>query len=279
MKFDEKNSTPVPLILLAFWLSFLVLLVPWSPFAASLEPAIEQCRADAAKRSKDFGVAVSEAKRNVSAVEIVSATRVCELAFKGDGAAQYLLSVYYDKIQDRVWDIYWLRRSAESGVAYAQYSWALLGHDQGKLTDQEFVQWMLKAASNGNPQAQLRVGAWSLGKTSSERVKAAISAEVPLDPLRAYQWFLRAAEGGLPYAQALVAEEQERGVIVHQDQVSARKWYGLAFSNGIDSAGIRLAEMYEKGIGGPIDLAQAAAIKKQNEERLNRILMQQKNSK
>lgn len=79
------------------------------------------------------------------------------------------------------------------------------------------------------------------------------------DLVRASGWLAKAADGGDRDAQATLAREQlqpeggQRRLELPRDQDLARKWAELASAQGSSTADLVLCDIYEKGLGVPVD--------------------------
>ncbi len=103
------------------------------------------------------------------------------------------------------------------------------------------------AAEAGDPLAQNVVGAaYDDG------------AGYAVDPIEAERWYRRSAEAGFSRAQMNLAQILRDGRPgIAPDPVESRRWMQASADQGYAPAMAGLGRMYERGIGGPTDLAEA----------------------
>ena len=121
-------------------------------------------------------------------------------------------------------DIQELKAAAEAGDAAAQYELAMM-YGLGKDVERDdalTLEWGRKAAGNGHPEAQLRMGQCCLHGTHDQ----------PQDLAQAVEWFRKAAEQGLASAQFNLADCYLEGKGVAQDEAKAAAWFRKAAEQG-----------------------------------------------
>jgi len=121
--------------------------------------------------------------------------------------------------QDQVEAIKWIRKSAEQGVADAQFCLGLaydlyVSTETGlERNDDEAVRWYRKAAEQGNTEAQFSLGRHCYSGQGT-----------PQDFTEAAQWFRKAAEKSNIEAQVSFGLACAFGDGVSEDRVAAVKW-------------------------------------------------------
>ena len=160
--------------------------------------------------------------------------------------------------------IRWRRRSSgvdetEAKVLFRQA--ADLGHPEAQMVMGEITEnfgmadtaaqrkaflWFSKAAVQGLPEAQYRVGECHYFGTGT-----------PRNLERAASWYLTAANDDNPHAQDAIARLFEYGEGVAEDPIKAREWSLKAATKGIHRSAIRLATIYERGAGVTQDFVEA----------------------
>jgi TPR repeat protein len=148
----------------------------------------------------------------------------------------------------------WLRQAAELGHPQAQYELGDL-YRMGDLGDDQrsnCIPWLLKAAAQGNVNAQSAVGDLPASFPDNPLLKSVDDISI----LR------QAAELGDLKAQFQLAKRFQYGVGVQKDPVAAFKWMRMAANNNTASSLIGdaifcLGVMYENGEGTTQDIAQA----------------------
>jgi len=145
-------------------------------------------------------------------------------ALDGDPGAQLLYGLAYLNGReglkpDAKKAVYWLRRSARMGNAYAQLSLGNCYADgRGVAKDpKQAVQWWRKAGQNDNPKAQ-----YLTGKAYLEGVG------VSKNPERAIYWITRSAEQGDKDAQYLLGKMYFEGYNVPYEKETAKNWLSRA---------------------------------------------------
>ncbi len=145
-------------------------------------------------------------------------------ALDGDAGAQLLYGLAYLDGRDGLKPnaekaVYWLRRSARIGNAYAQLT---LGncYAEGKGVEknpEQAVKWWRKAAGKENAKAQ-----YLLGKAYLEGIGAT------KDPKQALHWTTLAAEQGNKDAQYLLGKMYYEGQDVPYQKEAAKSWLSRA---------------------------------------------------
>ncbi len=163
-------------------------------------------------------------------------------ALAGHGEAQYLVSLcyHYGHGVERaaIVDLEWLRRSAESGFATAQFRYGEACHCAEDYV--EAVKWLRKAAEQGDAKAQCLLGTC-----------CAHGEGVSQDDAEAFQWFHKAAERGDIVAQHNVGFAYDTGKGVLQNSSKAVEWYHKAATLGYAGSQHNLGSCYETGQGVP----------------------------
>ena len=115
--------------------------------------------------------------------------------------------------------------------------------------DREAMQWYLRAAEQGDAEAQYTLGlAYSIGRGVAE------------DDREAVQWFREAAEQGHAKAQFGLGAAYASGRGVIEDDREAVQWYRKAAEQGYAEAQLRLGVLYTYSEGGVLeDYVQAYA--------------------
>lgn len=129
-----------------------------------------------------------------------------------------------------------LREQAELGEAENQYLLAKK-YDLDLDNPVEAVKWYRKAALQGHPEAQVRLGrCYRNGRGVAE------------DEKEGFKWFLRAAVKGDHVAQFEVAHCYNLGIGVEKNEEEALKWHLKAAAQGNDMSeeAIRLHELKKK---------------------------------
>ena len=204
-----------------------------------------------------------------------------EKAITGDAAAQASLGYEYVKQKDYASAVYWWRKAAEQGLAYAQLSLGICYENGDGVTQDyaEAVYWYRKAAEQGYATAQFHLGiCYENGKGVTESITEAVkwyrkAAEQGLaraqaslgyeyvkqkDYVSAVYWYRKAAEQGDVDAQNNLGVCYECGNGVTQDYAEAAKWYRKAAEQGLAQAQLILGNLYRQGYGVTQDYAEAA---------------------
>jgi len=117
----------------------------------------------------------------------------------------------------------WLRKSADQGLAQAQYNLGLL-YENGRLvapSQTQATQWFRRAAEQGHTPAAVSLATqYFLGRG------------VARDEGEAARWYETAAEDGDAGAQYIIASSYEHGYGVTQDLRRALLWYVAAARPG-----------------------------------------------
>jgi hypothetical protein len=173
-------------------------------------------------------------------------------AYSGDAKAQFLLGQVYaeDRLvaKDLAESAKWFLKSAEQNFVPAERRYGLtLAHTNPPVGER----WMLRAAEQGDTDAQLWLGFayehdW-FGTT---------------DPREALKWYRLAADGGDPDAQVTLGQKYLDGEDVEMNYELAAKWFKKAAEHVPDLGGAgqgrrRLGLLYTEGLGVPRDFAQA----------------------
>lgn len=139
--------------------------------------------------------------------------------------------------------------NARLGVAQAQVALGdlyRLGQGGVNQSYQVAMDWYMKAAEQGDPVGQRRVGALhdhGLG--------------VPQDSQTALTWFLKAAEQNDAPSQRNIGVLYHSGQGVPKDYTQAREWYSKAAERGDAAAQYALGLMYQCGQGVSPNISQA----------------------
>ena len=100
-----------------------------------------------------------------------------------------------------------------------------------------------KAASEGDPWAQLNLGAaYDNGFAGASK-----------DPVQAVKWYRLSAKQGLAKAQFNLAHCLGTGYGAEQNLIESRQWMGLAAEQGMADAQYLLGVMLADGLGGAVD--------------------------
>jgi len=158
-----------------------------------------------------------------------------ESATNGDPSAQYEIGQRYASgssglPQDDDQAAYWLTRSAEQGLAPAQYRLGTM-FEKGVGVPENPTKargWYERAGAQGNVKAMHNLA-----------VMLAEGAGGPQDFAAAARSFTAAAEHGLADSQYNLAILHERGLGVERDLAAAYKWFSIAAANGDADAGAR----------------------------------------
>ena len=171
-----------------------------------------------------------------------------EKAITGDAAAQASLGYEYDKQKDYASAVYWYRKAAEQGYAYAQYNLGDFFYTGNGVTKDydEAVKWWRKAAEQGYAPAQYNLGYCYYNGNG-----------VTKDYAEAVKCYQKAAEQGFANAQCNLGVCYDKGTGVTQDYAEAVKWYRKAAEQGYAPAQFNLGKCYDKGNGVTKDYAEA----------------------
>jgi hypothetical protein len=124
-----------------------------------------------------------------------------------------------------------LERLAEGGDLASQFALAKAFFEQQPPRTEEAMRWLLAAAEQGEPQAQLNYARNLLGLRGSEAAREAM------------QWFTRAAQQGDAEAQYHLGLMLYNGRLVPLDNPAASQWVLLAAGAGNADAQHLLKEM------------------------------------
>ena len=173
-------------------------------------------------------------------------------AEQGVALAQFNLGLMYYEgegvAQNYVQAIYWFKKSAEQGYASAQYNLGVM-HDKGQGVAQNNTQaiyWYKKSAEQGVALAQFNLG-WMYYKGDG----------VARSYAQAHYWFKRSAEQGDALAQYNLGVMHDKGQGVAQNNTQAIYWYKKSAEQGVALAQYNLGWMYYKGDGVARSYAQA----------------------
>jgi localization factor PodJL len=178
-----------------------------------------------------------------------AAPTLTEAAARGDRAAQYQLALKRFDEARPTQAVALLKRSAEQGLAIAQYRLAkAFERGEGLIVNKDQArQWTEKAALGGNAKAMHDLGVYLA------------SAQGPaLDEAGAFTWFKRAAELGVADSQFNVAIMYLQGRGAAPDSEQAYYWFQVAASAGDHDAAARAA-MLEKQLGASAKPVRARA--------------------
>lgn len=158
-----------------------------------------------------------------------------EAATNGDAAAQYEIGQRYANgsgglPQDNDQAAYWLNRSADQGLAAAQYRLGTM-FEKGVGVPENPTKartWYERAAAQGNVKAMHNLA-----------VMQAEGAGGPQDFAAAARSFDSAAVHGLADSQYNLAILHERGLGVERNLAEAYMWFSIASTNGDADAGAR----------------------------------------
>jgi len=110
----------------------------------------------------------------------------------------------------------------------------------------EAMEWLRKAADQGNTDAQVRIG-----------VHYVRGLGVPKDYGEAMRWYRKAADQGNALAQYNIGELYENGLGVPKDYGEAMQWYRKAADQGNAVAQNNIGQLYERGQGVTQDYGEA----------------------
>jgi len=173
------------------------------------------------------------------------------LAEQGDPQAQYDLGLLFVNPNEGEIDIakafYWFSKSANQGVADAQYRLADL-YENIKCDLPNAVKWYKVAAEQGHTEAQSTLG---------YLYENGLGVEVDFE--EAVKWHKKAAEHGLAIAQNNLARCYEHGNGVPLNLSEAIKWYTIAAEQGSPLPGVQndLGLFYMTGKGVTVDTEKA----------------------
>ncbi len=177
------------------------------------------------------------------------------LAQAGDAKAELLLGERYNIVNEATYDAEksasWLTKAAEHGEIAAQVMVGDLYREGNGVPKDltEAMRWYRAAADRGDQRAQFFMGMMYLKGWGT-----------PKDMVQAINWERKAADQHGPLgttAEASIAGIYLEGDGVPKDYAEAARWFRRAAEHGDPSAYFSLAQMDEKGLGGPPDLIEA----------------------
>jgi uncharacterized protein len=118
--------------------------------------------------------------------------------------------------------------------------------DQEERDKLIYQDWLIKAAEEGNPAAQVELGDLCYS-----------GLEMKEDYEKAFQWYSKAAEGGNPSGLYSLGIMHEHGRFVERDPAKALAYFEKAAHLGDVPSQIRAAAMLFLGQGGPQDFLRA----------------------
>jgi uncharacterized protein len=171
------------------------------------------------------------------------ARNIAEAAAKnGDARAMAMLGLFYQKglgvTADLNKAVDWYAQAAEKNEVDAQYSLAeiYLDGELGEADAERGRYWLLKAAGQGKPKAEHRLGLLA-------------ASETPPDWVEAADWFAKAA------AQDYVDSQYNLGVLyaegkgVEENKIKAGQWFAKAAMKGNRDAALDYGIMVFRGDG------------------------------
>lgn len=181
--------------------------------------------------------------------EDATITQLRERANAGEADAQLQLGYAYvtgqGVPQDYTQGVQWYRKAAEQGLPEAQQK---LG-DEASASNGDWEQatyWYRKAAEQGNAEAQSSLG-----------FACRYGLDVPQDDAEAIHWWRKAAEQNYGGAQYWLGVAYQDGKGVPQDDAEAVQWFRKAAEQGHLTAHYSLGVACFVGRGVPQDEAQA----------------------
>lgn len=168
-------------------------------------------------------------------------------ATQGDSDAQIALGTSYfkgngDYNQDYQAAMHWYLKAAEQGDPEAQRKVGLMyDYGQGVPVDlTKAAKWYFKSAVQGNAESQHNIAyCYSKGRG------------IPQDYEKAADWYLRLAEQGNVDAQFNLGYQYHYGQGVPKDYRLAMNWFHKAAEQGEMDSQCSLGFMYENGVGTP----------------------------
>ena len=137
-----------------------------------------------------------------------------------------------------------LKRLAEAGDPFAQFSYATLFDPVFKFTDSPdintAVEWYLKAANQGHAVAQSNYGLRHYYGQGALKV----------DYDKAFPWLLKGAEQGNTDAQRVVGEAFKLGRGTKEDIATALKWFRSGADKGDSFSQEEIGDAYAEGKAG-----------------------------
>lgn len=202
--------------------------------AGRFEAAVARLRplAEAGDAQAQYRLGLAHAQGRGVARDVVKALAWWHrAAVQGDAQAQYQLGLAYLEGQGVEEDpglaSAWLARAAARELPAATYRLARFYEARATTSDDEAdrragVVLLERAAEQGHPEAQLRIG----------EIYAAGRNGVLRDPAWAARWFGKAARQGMPAAQGHLGDAFANGQGVPRDILQAAAWYRLAAAAG-----------------------------------------------
>ena len=190
-----------------------------------------------AQNSYEEAVSLYEDKDYKGAREIAEAA-----AKTGDARAMAMLGVLYQKglgvEADLNKAVDWYAQAAEKNNLGAQYSLAEIYLDGalGEPDPERGRFWLTKAARQGKPEAEHRLGLLA-------------AAETPPDWFEAADWFRKAANQGYPDSQYNLGVLYAEGKGVDQSKIKAGEWFAKAAVKGHPDAALDYGIMVFLGDG------------------------------
>ena len=171
------------------------------------------------------------------------------LAESGHEGAMFILANIYWGNEDYEQGWAWHVEAAEHGVPLSQH---IIGVEyyHGGFVERDFElaeHWLKKAAKANLHRAQYVLGYMYYSG----------DARYGKDIRNAHKWLLLAADAGNALAQANLGLMYHFGDLGKPDHISAIRWYEKAAKQGIGTAELGLAEIYEDGLSVPADLEKA----------------------
>ena len=152
-----------------------------------------------------------------------------QLAEQGLSQAQHVLGEMYEKgiglPQNHTLAHQWIKKSAEQGNRYSQFSLGLMYSDNEYSNPEKSHKWIKRSAEQGLSQAQLTLGLmYYTGLQKQKNYK------------KAYKWVKKATEQGNPQAQLLLGFMYQRGKAIPRDYTEAYEWVKKAKEQGVPLA-------------------------------------------
>lgn len=194
-----------------------------------------------------------------------------KLANTGDAAAQTELGVRYrlgtDVDKDPSKAVLWFLKAAKQGYAKAYFNLgaAYYNGDGVTVNDQDSCVWFTLAADAGDPRGEEAVARTKQEFTSSQLTRcesltatAYLTGErVKQDNSRALYWYQKAAEAKDGLACERLAYLYDRGIGTPVNKDESLKWLKRSADLGYVPALYELGFMYDKGLGVQSDLVKA----------------------
>ncbi|WP_310620974.1 peptidoglycan-binding protein [Flexibacterium corallicola] len=150
-----------------------------------------------------------------------------QAALSGDGAAQYLVGLYYDEdyggLNGQKRALEWYRKAAVQGVVPAQFRLGTLyAKGYGVEKDRELARtWYETAASQGNVTAMHNLAVLYAEGVAGEP-----------DYPQAYRWFSNAAQFGVADSQFNLGVLTAKGLGTKKDLITSYQWFALVATKG-----------------------------------------------